>query len=99
MRRTIEVKNGKAYYGGRKLDDLAPTLKSHFKLRSSRVYKYVITIVEGTEYKFERGDWDYHVHKADDDKYCGLVCKKHFSKLFFVPDENKRYDITVKKVK
>lgn len=97
MRRTITMKDNNLYHRGNHIDYVMNSIRHFFKLKNSRVYKYVITIVEGTEYSF-RGDRSYYILKIDD-KFIGSLCIRHFNKFFFSPDPKKKYDITVKKVK
>jgi len=73
------------------------SIRRFFKLKNSRVYKYVITIVEGTEYSFRKGVTSYIL--CTEDKMIGCLCIRNFDKFFFSPDPKKKYNITVKKVR
>jgi len=104
MRRTIEIDSsngctGFVYYRGKKVDYLLNAIRRHFCLEDC--HKYQITIVEGTQFSFvENDDTDddgYNLYHGDG--FIEFLCKKHFDKIFFVPDPDKKYDITVKKVK
>jgi hypothetical protein len=104
MRRTITMEGAEAYYGGKKIGYIKQTIRNHFKLKSRRIFKYVITIVEGTKYSFFDNDYSdssYGINKYP--RYSpvwkvGSVCKAKFEKLFFVPDFEKRYDITIERI-
>jgi formylmethanofuran dehydrogenase subunit E len=108
MRRTIEMKGEYAYYRGKRLDYLLSTVIQHFNFEDSG--KHVVTIVEGTKYRIIL-DPDQMVSNSDDiELYAFLpvggtgyerlyICREYFDKIFFKPDSNKTYDITVKKVK
>lgn len=98
MRRTVEMRQENIYYRGKKVDYLAEYIRNHFNITNSRVYKYVITIVEGTEYNFRNFSLEYfglHIGNS----FIGVICKEYFEKVFFRPDPKKRYNITVKKVR
>jgi hypothetical protein len=103
MKRTIEIRKGAAYYRGKFIDEMSGVLRHSFKLKNSNVFKYVITIVEGSQFMIREDLTDYLVHvnscSTGGSLYKGLVCKRHFDKLFFPLDEKKTYDITVKKVR
>lgn len=105
MRRTIEMSSckndnsaGHIYYRGKDLGWLMSYLANHFKMEYG--CRYAITIVEGTKYRFIDDGEGYNIQLIDDTKlYLSFVCSRGFNKLFFTPDYNKTYDITVKKVK
>jgi len=66
--------------------------------------EYDITIEEGSEFTFFQegphcpGNKYYYIGEKDNSYIC-LVCKEAIDKLFLIPEKDKRYDITVKKVK
>jgi len=101
MKRTITVTGAGVYYRNVELGVLVDTIKSSFSMSQSG--RYAITIVEGGNFDFIHSPL-HHAHLyycvtcRSSKKFLGLICKKEFDKLFFVPDENKRYNITVKKV-
>ena len=103
MKRTIEIRNSDAYYRGRRIDELTVHLRESFGLKNSRVFKYEVTIVEGTQFRREKNSIDYFIYAntkpGEKLVYRGIVCQKHFDKLFFEFDVNKTYDITVKKIR
>lgn len=95
---------GNIFYRGRNLGWMMSYLANHFNIEPG--YKYQITIVEGTQYRFvDNGKKSYGVRIVGNvavdlaSVYLSFVCRKHFEKVFFVPDLDKTYDITVKKVK
>ena len=104
MRRTIFFSDdyetgteGEVFYRGISLGWLMSCLATHFKMEYGN--RYTVTIVEGTEYTLISDGGGYNVRMTDDfEDYLSFVCDKVFDKLFFVPDKNKTYDITVKKV-
>ena len=102
MKRTITLRNNIVFYRGKAIDKMVMSIRSYFKLKNSKVYKYVVTIVEGTQFSIEIDEEYYSIFKEgikSPQNYAGLVCQEHFDKLFFPFDENKKYDITVKKVR
>ena len=100
MKRTIELKNEDAYYRGKYLGYIADKIRRTFHITNSRTFKYAITIVEGTQYRIiAESDLYYQVRDTECNAFCGVICKRRFDKLFFVPRKNKRYDIIVKKVR
>ena len=76
-------------------------IRKYFKLKGSRIYKYVITIVEGTQFAVRNDEETYHLYENNDDDggYIGLVCIESFCEIFSALDKEKTYDITVKKVR
>lgn len=103
---TIKIQSDDAYCEGVKLGLLVDCIINHFKLENGE--EYVITITEGSEYKIDSDSEEYyHFYKRTKilyffpglPKYVGIVCKKHFNNLFFVPDPEKRYSISVKKIR
>lgn len=101
MKRIIEIHGTQIYYRGSRFSELFDQVRKYFKLKGSRLYKYVITIEEGTQCRIEprfKGSCFYAIRgeKYPDDLY---LCKGKFDELFFEPDPFKRYDITVKKIK
>ena len=106
MRRTITIENGHVYYLGKEIDYLLDSIRSHFGLKNSRIYKYVISIVESKtgRYNVERSgamDDMYALYEIEDGagSFVGEICQEHFVKIFFRPWLKKRYNITVKKVR
>lgn len=107
MKRTIEINPrdtvksvGDVFYRGKKVDYLLNAIRTNFKMHDGG--KYQITIVEGGKYSFKIHDveGDNKVYMLYNKKtYISYLCKEKFDKVFFAPDENKSYDITVKKVK
>lgn len=103
MKRTIEIRKGNVYYKGKLVDDLSGVLMKSFGLRSSRIFKYEITIVEGSRFNVSKDKEYYFVYinnsSTQGRRYKGLVCKEQFNKLFFALDTSKAYDVTVKKIR
>ena len=104
MRRTITMKDERFYYRGKLVSYVRAAIRSYFKLGSSGLCKYVITIVESKTGKYRlvhnrMGDFDVWHNWQDADRFVGAVCFTHFKKLFFHASSKKRYDITVEKVK
>lgn len=104
MQRTIEIIDSNCHYKGKLIDYVSRDLRRTFKLLNSRKYKYVITIVEGLKFKlrysisgYSRADGDYDIYDNDNNNL-GFVCSEYFHQIFFKPDANKKYDITVKKI-
>jgi len=107
MQKTIEIKdNDNAYHDGDRLGILLSTLLRHFKLQHGN--SYIVTITEGGKFIFKISTFKDHYYLYEKTRfffffpgiavYAGLVCRKHFDALFFVPDINKRYNIKVEKV-
>jgi len=105
MKRIVEIHGTKIYYRGSQFSELFDQVRKYFKLKGSRLYKYEITIKEGTQCHIEprfKFSCFYAIRgETYPDKYCGelYLCKSKFDELFFKPDPFKRYDITVKKIK
>ena len=88
-----------AYYRGKSIGAPSRHTKLHFGLVKNG--KFAITIVEGNCYSFEAGNefYDIMLDNGGVEQFISLVCKVYFNKLFFTPQKNKKYDITVKEVK
>lgn len=100
MIRTIEIERGCVYYRGKRLGDMSVSLSNHFPFPDKGKVKVVIEENENGSYQLSPDDdFDLLYTLLKDGYYEGCVCQKAFDNLFFVPDENKRYNITVKKVK
>ena len=103
MRRTIEMRQEDAYYKGRKIDYVSYFIRKYFELRNSRVFQYVITIVEDSfgEFTFSAGRSGkssfFDLYRGG--SYAGSLCQGHFKKLFFTPDYTKKYNVVIKKVR
>lgn len=102
MRRTITISKVTTRYRSWIFDNIIYCLKDHFKMNTPG--KYVITIIEGTRYRFEKWTTVWHLYDTTmldtpEQGAIGGVCPEAFEKIFFVPEEGKRYDITVKKVR
>jgi len=104
MKRTITILEDETKYRSQIFNGIIYCLKDHFKIKTSG--KYVITITEGTRYRFEKFTTDiFHLYDTTVipegviDGDIGGVCGRAFEKIFFVPEAGKRYDITVKKLK
>lgn len=76
----------------------------NFDMKRGVVYE--IEIIEGSKFEIENtaSSRFYHIRKmlsrdGKRSRYIGLVCKTEFDKLFFTPDSDKLYDITVTEVK
>lgn len=99
MRRKIKMKNGRAYFEGSFIGEPTYSIKHSFGLASNGFYN--ITIVKGTSFKINDGAY-YHIYDANKinnrRRHRGVICKKAFEQLFFKPDLDKKYDVTVKKV-
>ena len=98
MRRVIRMRNDRPSYN-RKTYELVSGIRDHFHLQNSKVYKYVITITEGGEYTFRDSFGSQYSVLYQREKRIGILCKWSFRRVFFNPDPNKKYDITVEKVK
>ena len=108
MKRTIEMKDGGyVFYRGKRIDWILSTLRTYFKLL--RYGKFVVTIVEGTDYQIipdpdqvVPGDTSTALYQIVVNGGTGyedlFVCREHFDNLFFKPDNKKSYNITVKEV-
>ena len=101
MKRTIQVNGyGACCYENEELGYLVSTLLDHFNMYNG---KYSITIVPGKKYKITGNNNncynEYYGIFTKEKEYAGIVCKEAFNKLFFIPDETKRYDIIVKRIK
>ena len=102
MKRTITVTGKDVYYLGKLIDYMAELIIKHFGLHSSRKYKYAITVTESK-------NGPYHICYScipesyyelwKNEEYCGLLCIKHFPKLFPIVKIGRKYNVTVKKVK
>lgn len=101
MKRTIEIHGFKIYYRGSYFSDILKEVQKYFKLGSSRIFEYVITIEEGTQFRIVPRFEGSVFYELEGER--GLpelhICKNKFHELFFVPEAGKRYDITVKKVR
>ena len=101
MQRTI-VKDVSSWisYNKRNIGVINKKIQKLFKIRYSG--KYLIKIVEGKGYMFvselhNLHDYVYHIYNSND-VHMGYVCAEEFDKLFFRPDLNREYNITVKKL-
>lgn len=105
MKRTITIGTntqmkaeiGCVFYRGKKIDYLLSLIRGHFGIICG--CKYQVTIVEGTKYRFVPSSKEVGYYKL----YCGsrmieYICEEQFAKVFFTPDVDKSYDITVKEV-
>jgi len=101
MKRTIEMKNNHVYYRGKKIGYVLSSTSEFFGLKNARVYKYAVTITEGTQYIVENSKYEafYYLKNAETGASLGLVCKEIFDRLFFVLNLKKRYNVTVKKIR
>lgn len=105
MKRTIKMRGNSIIYQGRMFSSLLSDVKKFFKLKDSYLFKYVITIVEGTQCHIELRFPNSFFYTIRGKGYpTGLMyelnlCKYRFDELFFVPEAGKRYDITVEKVR
>ncbi len=61
--------------------------------------KYVIKITEGTKYQFKLTITKMHYMISMNKKPIGKVCVNEFVKIFFKPNQRKRYNITVRRIK
>ncbi|KKL19817.1 hypothetical protein LCGC14_2461670 [marine sediment metagenome] len=103
MKRTIEVKRYYLYYKGKEQFLLNPNLCEYFRIRRG---KFVVTIKLGKKFRFKLDDYkirgserrDYDIFNEKNES-CGFVCVEFFQKFFFKPNQCKRYDITVKRLK
>jgi hypothetical protein len=90
------------YYRGKNIAYLPAMTRKFFNLKNSRTFKYVITIVVGSMYRVAVSDCheDYDFYDSTNDcEYQFWVCQEYFGKVFPALDTNKKYDITVKKVR
>lgn len=100
MQRTIEIRDEAMYYQNKCLGELVPNIARLFRLVKSGKYSVTITECERALFAFRPDEnSEPYYDLLDDGSYMGIVCMKEFDKLFFVPDQNKRYNITVKEVK
>lgn len=110
MRRTITIGNFKTVYRRKEYRPIISSLREYFGM--TEVARYAVTITEGSKYRFIplRCSPDvWHIidlsevaNEKEDGELAGSiggVCIDVFSRIFFEPDKNKTYDITVKKVK
>lgn len=97
MRRTIEIRHCDIFYKGNRLAYVTNSIREYFGLNNSRVFRYVITIVEDADGDFRFTCDDYWLEANGTE--IGYICKEYFDKLFFEADPDKRYKITVKKVR
>lgn len=105
MRRTVFFSDdysagveGEVFYREKSLGWLLSYLARHFKMEYGN--RYAVTIVEGTKYTLISDGGSYEVRMTDEpDINLGFICREVFEKLFFIPDADKTYNITVKKVK
>jgi hypothetical protein len=97
MIRTIAIKQSEVFY--KKVNYGFPSRQTiaTFDLKRNGVYQ--ITVVEGKGYKFRSGYCDVFYEVFLDGEFAFLVCKEAFDTIFFTPDCDKTYNITVKKVK
>ncbi len=98
MRRTITMREDRVSFRGRTFE-LVFGVRDYFKLENSRVYKYVITITKGGEYMFRESFSSHYCVLHQGATRIGILCKSTFRKVFFNPDPNRKYHITVKKVR
>ncbi len=99
MRRTITMKrDDHVSYCNKTVDYLVTGIRNHFQIRNSRVYKYVITITEGGQYRFTNASIPNMYMLWWGKEMLGIVCKNHFHRIFFKPGR-KGYNITVEKVR
>lgn len=103
MEKTIEIRRYWVWYKGKKLGSIVNFLDDRFSLRNSYKFKYRINIVEGGDFTFRAENDDFNIddfyYLYENTRYIGLICKDEFNKLFFEPEEDKKYNITVKKVR
>lgn len=104
MKRIIEMSGNDFYHRDEYLGYATFKIRHTFKLKNGETYQ--ITITEGSQYVFKShssrtssSSRFYGITALEGNSHCGIICKKEFNELFFTPDPNKKYDITVKKVK
>lgn len=102
MKRTITILKNGTKYRSQIFDPIIWCLSKHFKMKTPG--KYVVTIIEGTRYRFEKWSTIWHLYDttmANDvtEGAIGGICRDSFEKIFFILDEKKKYDIIVTKVK
>ena len=107
MKRTITTEHCVTHYRGKQFNGIIFSILEHFGM--NQYGKYTITITEGTKYRFfgnSNGIWHIiELARVEEEKSYGLmagsiggVCLDAFTKIFFRPDTEKTYNITVKKV-
>ena len=108
MKKIIRVEDARVHYKDQYFGSLTWTIMSVFDMREAGEYE--ITIEEGSKYTFYMLDYYmkfgnkkryYYIGEREQeyDKFVSIVCRKAFDKIFFIPEKDKRYDITIKKVK
>ena len=101
MKRTLHLRASSTRYKNLRFSYIIGCIKKHFNAEEDG--KYIVTIIEGTKYRFKEWAGTYHLHdtKTDDPMTNdhGGFCQSAFQRIFFIPDLDKTYDITVKKVK
>lgn len=103
MRRTIKMRGNSIIYQGSRFSSLLSSVKKFFKIKNSYLFKYVITIEEGTQCRIEPRLPDSYFYTIRGEGYPTdrweelHLCRYRFDELFFVPEIGKRYDITVKR--
>ena len=102
MKRTLRLGSCSTKYRGKQYDGIISCILQH--LGMTEYGKYVVTITESSKGKYRfrsssRGIWDlYNGAEATEDCFVGGFCYDVFTKIFFELDEDKIYNITVKKV-
>ncbi len=103
MQRTFTTSAlGSLTHRGKYLTYLLADVRSHFfnplRFKNWSNHRVRITITKGTKYQFKllRGYQHYHIYLNGKD--VAHVCVTEFVKIFFKPDLNKTYNITVKEV-
>lgn len=102
MKRTIKLSRGLTEYRDKRYRGIISCILKHFKMLERG--KYVITITEGSRGKYHFSPYScgiWHLMDATiagDDGWIGGFCCDAFTEIFFKPVEDKRYNITVKRV-
>ncbi len=95
--RTIEMIYNCVHYHNVHRGYVTTSIRNYFKLPYSG--KVRITIEEKGPYRFTPRYKSSLIEVHKDSRYIGIVCGEEFESLFFKPNGDKGYSITVKKVK
>ena len=89
--RTLEIRGGFVYYRGIQKGWLIFQLKEHFEIPENGKIRITIKEKENGSYRIILNRRLYEIYKGV--RFVGIVCRKEFEQLFFVPKGHKEYDI------
>ena len=82
------------------LGAIQPKIRKYFNVEYNKIYN--VSISEGTDFSlsiYQPFNVMFYILTSPEGSELGLICKDIFDKMFFTPDTNKTYNITVEEIK